>query len=142
MRLADYSHLTVQLSVSNTELKALQTMSHPFDIDAGGAPAKAAIHWVNPEFNEITRKLLIELRVTEYNGEKRGGILCKMPILIDTEGLQIPKATVTNRYDNPRVTIQTSGESINVMILSEVNDHFVIAYDKRLEIGMALTSAR
>jgi hypothetical protein len=105
-------------------------------------PAKAAIHWVNPEFNETTRKLSIELSVTDYSGEKRGGILCKMPILIDIEGLQIPKAAVTNRYDNPRVTVQKSGDTINVMILSEVNDHFVIANDKRLEIGTALTPAR
>lgn len=142
MRLADYGRLAVQLSVSNSELNALQSMANPFPVDAGGMPARAEIHWINPEFNETTRKLFIELRLTDYNGKHRGGILCKIPVMINIDGFQIPKAAVTNRYDNPRVTLQSSGETINVMILSEVNDHIVIAKDKRLEIGMALMPAK
>ncbi len=141
MRVANFNHLVIQLSVSNAELKAIQSMENPFDITAGNEPAKAAIHWINPEFNESTRKLLLELTLSEYTGKKRGGILCTLPIMIDIDGFQIPKAAITNRYNNPRVTLQETGETINVMILSEVNAHFVIARDDRLDIGMPLAPA-
>ena len=75
-RVADYQNLVVPLSVSAQELDAIQQLAPEFDILLEGRPATAAISWINPEFDEKTRKLSIELILRNYSGAKRGGLIC------------------------------------------------------------------
>ncbi len=134
----DYGNLVVPLAVSGDELSAIRRLPEEFDAQLEGEPVKASINWVNPEFNEQTRKLSIEVALAGYEGEKRGGLRFSMPIEIKTEGLFVPKAAVTNRYDNPRVTLKETGKTINVMVLGETDDGLIIAEDAGLAPGVAL----
>jgi hypothetical protein len=135
---ADYQTLVIPLSVSGEELSAMEELPNEFDVQIEGNSAKAAIRWINPEFNEKTRKLSIELVLLHYEGERRGGLRFSLPLETDADGYRIPKAAVTHRYDNPRVTIKETGETINVMVLGESDGYLIIAEDARLRLGMEL----
>ena len=60
----------------------------------------------------------------------------------ETEGLWIPKQAVINRYDNPRVTLKESGETVNIMVLGESDGYLIVSGDKKLKIGAELEIAR
>lgn len=137
-RIADYRTLVVPLAVSGEEFSAIKKLPKDFEARLEEKPVKASVHWINPEFNEKTRKLSIELILAGYDKEKRGGLSFSLPLKIYTEGLLVPKAAVTNRYDNPRVTTEETGETINVMILGEFGDSLVIAEHEKLFVGMEL----
>jgi len=137
---ADYQNLVVPLSVVSEELAALKRLPAEFDVRVEGNSAKASINWINPEFNEKTRKLSIEAGLVNYKGEKRGGLRFSLPVEIETEGLLVPRSAVISRYDNPRVTIKKTGKTINVMVLGESGDALIIAEDERLLPGMEISS--
>ncbi|OQY58270.1 MAG: hypothetical protein B6245_12760 [Desulfobacteraceae bacterium 4572_88] len=140
-KLADYQRLAVPLFVSGGELDVLKGLPKEFDAFLEGKPVKAVLNWINPEFNEQTRKLNIELLIVQYEGEQRGGLYFSLPLEIRTEGLRIPKAAMVNRYDNPRVTVKDTDETINVMVLGESEAGLIIAEDERLPVGTVLKGA-
>ena len=137
-RVADYRQLIIPLSVSGREHAAIRRLSSPFTAYLENQQVQTAVNWVNPEFDEKTRKLSIELIVDSYRGEKRGGLIFNLPLQIETEGLRVPKAAVITRYENPRVKLRSSGEEIRVMILGESNNHFIIADHQQLSPGVEL----
>ncbi len=137
-KVADYQTLVIPLSVSGEELAALKKLPEEFDARVEGKPVKAAIHWVNPEFDEKTRKLSIELILTHYEGKTRGGLRFSLPLETETEGFLVPKAAVISRYDNPRITIKETGKTINIMVLGESENNVTIAEDEQLSLGMEL----
>jgi len=137
-KIADFRELVVPLAVSTEELQALKALPRPLDVFIEGQAVKAAIHWVNPEFNEATRKLDIELILSEYDGEKYGGLFFKLPLPVATEGLLIPKAAVVNRYENPKVTLAESGEVVSVEVLREFENDYLIAETEKLPLDTLL----
>jgi multidrug efflux pump subunit AcrA (membrane-fusion protein) len=139
-RVADYRQLVIPLSVAGRELAAIKNLPAVFAAYLDNRPVKASINWVNPEFDERTRKLHIQLILREYNGEKRGGLLFSLPLKIATDGLRVPKSAVITRYENPRVKLKGTGEEIQVLILGESGRHFIIAGNNRLAPGMALVN--
>jgi len=139
-RVADYRQLVIPLSVASRELTAIKNLPMVFAAFLDNRPVKASINWVNPEFDEKTRKLHIELILHEYRGEKRGGLLFSLPLKIATDGLRVPKAAVITRYENPRVKLKSTGEEVQVLILGESGRHFIIAGTSRLAPGMALVN--
>ena len=139
-QVSDYRNLIVPLSVSGEELAALEKFPKEFDAWLEGKPVTASIKWINPEFNEKTRKLSIELILANYEEKGRGGLRFSLPLGIEAEGLIVPKAAVINRYDNPRVTIMETGKTINIMILGESDGFLVIAEDEHLSLGTELNS--
>ena len=137
-RIADFEHLVVPLSVSAQELAAIQKLPPEFDVLLDGNSAKAALNWINPEFDEKTRKLSIELILRSYPGPKRGGLICQLALQIYTEGLWVPKRAVISRYGNPRVFLKESGAEVKVLELGQTEEHLVIADDPRLPPGTLL----
>ena len=137
-RVADFENLVVPLSVSAQELAAIQKLTLEFDVVLEGKPARAAINWINPEFDEKTRKLSIELIIRNYTGPRRGGLIFQLPLKIAAEGLWIPKKAVTSRYENPRVFLKETGAEIKVLVLGQTEDHLIIANDPRLPPGTRL----
>ena len=137
-RVADYEHLVVPLSVSSKELAAIQQLGPGFRVLLDGKPAKATIGWINPEFDEKTRKLSIELNLFSYAGPKRGGLLCQFELQTETEGLWVPKQAVISRYDNPRVFLKKSGAEVKVLVLGQTESQLIIADNPRLPPGTAL----
>ncbi|MBT8342355.1 MAG: HlyD family efflux transporter periplasmic adaptor subunit [Desulfatitalea sp.] len=140
-RLVDFSRLVVPLFVSGPELAALRR-DDTIALKVAGSPAKGVINWVNPEFDERSRKSAVELAVTDFEGEKRGGLLAELNLMVDTRGLMVPKAAVTDYYDNPQVVRAADGKSISITPLGESDDFVLIADQTDLLPGMALASAQ
>lgn len=137
-RLSDYQKLVVPLSVSGDELTVIKQFPPLFKADLEGHSVNTALRWINPEFNEATRKLNIKLEIKDRLPLRRGGLRFELPLYIKTEGLLIPKIAVSNRYENPRVMIKPSNQSIPLLILGETGDHLIVAEDKRLKPGMEI----
>jgi hypothetical protein len=138
--LADYRRLVVPLYVSGKELDAIKALPPTFAARLEGRPVQASIHWINPEFDEKTRKLSIEIILNDTPGEHRGGLLLALPLEIATEGLRVPKAVLSNHYENPRVKLQDSGEVVQVLILGESDGYFIIAEHPELVPGTRLST--
>ena len=137
-RIADFKHLVVPLSVSAQELAAIQRLSPEFDIMLDGKTARASLNWINPEFDEKTRKVNIELMVRSYPGPRRGGLTCRLALQTVTEGLWVPTQAVISRYENPRVFLKKSGSEVKVIVLGQTENYFIIADDPRLPPGTLL----
>jgi RND family efflux transporter MFP subunit len=137
-RIADFKHLVVPFSVSAKELAAIQQLASEFEVLLDGKPARAAVNWINPEFDEKTRKLNIELIMRSYPGPKRGGLICQFSLETTTEGVLVPKQAVVNRYENPRVFLSDSGDEIKVLVLGQTQSHLIIADNPRLPPGTRL----
>ncbi len=137
-RVSDFQHLVVPLSVSDQELTALQALPPDFSIRLDGRAARAAIHWINPRFDEKTRKLEIELLIRDFAGRKRGGLACRLPLKITANGILVPKAAVLNHYENPRVFLRPEGDEVQVLILGDSGDHLILADNPRLPPGAEL----
>lgn len=138
-RVADYTQLVVPLFVSSKELSAIQ-QTPTLAIELDGGPARARLSWINPEFNERTRKLAIELEIINYDGTRRGGLSVALPIDVATQGLMVPQGAISNRYDNPRVVLDADGQSVAIVILGENNGHILIAHHPKLAPGTQLRS--
>ena len=137
----DYRRLVVPLSVTSEELAAIESFTAPFAVRLDGRPAEASVRWVNPEFDEDTRKLAVELAVDRWDGERRGGLVMTLTVEIPAPGLSVPKAAVVNRFENPRVRLKESGKEIQVIVLGETNSSLRIAENPKLRPGMALAPA-
>ncbi|GBE35894.1 hypothetical protein BMS3Bbin07_00027 [bacterium BMS3Bbin07] len=129
------------LSVSSEELSAIKSLAEEFDAELEGVPVKASLKWINPEFDEKTRKLNVELVIRDLHGQGRGGLMFVLPLRLRSEGLFIPKTAVTNRYENPTVTVKETGEVVKLMPLGESGDFLRVAADKRLVPGTELLAA-
>jgi RND family efflux transporter MFP subunit len=139
--ISDYSTLVVPFSLSGEEVTAFKNLPEPFEGMLDETPVKAAIHVINPRFDENTRKLNIELAVRDYNGDRRGGLKFTTRIKVRTDGILIPKQAVRNRFGNPKVTLKTTGKQIPVMILGENGDHLIAAIHDQLSPGTLLVAA-
>jgi len=138
--LADFRTLVVPLSVSAEELAALRELGAVFPVLLEHRPARAAVRWVNPQFDEKTRKIGIELTLQDYAGERRGGLLFSLPLAVNREGLQVPREALINRYEHPRVVIKAGGEAVPVEVLGEGNGKVTIAAHPRLQLGTELAA--
>ncbi len=138
-RAADFHSLVVPLAVSPDELDGLKTLPERFDAVLENEPAKASIRWINPEFDESTRKIAIELILHDISEPKRGGLRFSVPVDVRVEGLWVPKDAVVSRYENPRVTIKATGEVVNLMVIGETGGYLIVADSGKLEPGMELS---
>lgn len=139
-KVADYGTLVVPLSVSSRELNAIQDLPPTFAITVEGRSSKAALNWINPEFDEKTRKLSIELVLRDYSGPRRGGLLCRLPLHIESDGLLIPKRAVTSRFENPRVKLKKNGQFVQIIILGETQEAFIVGQNSVLTPGVRLAT--
>ncbi|MEC4684800.1 MAG: HlyD family efflux transporter periplasmic adaptor subunit [Nitrospirota bacterium] len=138
---SDYSGLVVPFSLSSEELSAIESLTEEFDAELEGVPVKASLKWINPEFDEKTRKLNVELVIRDFRGQGRGGLMFVLPLQIRSEGLFIPKPAVTSRYENPTVTVKETGEVVKLTPLGEFGDYLRVAADERLVPGTELFAA-
>lgn len=138
---ADFTRLVVPLFVSGTELAAIQQLN-PLKVLVDGRPARAVLNWINPDFDERTRKLAVELALVDFKGQVRGGLLTELTFHVPTEGMMVPKAAVTRRYDNPSVVLKADGQSVPISILGESGNYILISDTAALRPGMELEAGR
>lgn len=138
----DFRQLVVPFSVSNEELRGIRQRGETFAARLEGLPAEVSIYYVNPEFNEKTRKIDMQLLVHDTPGERRGGLLLTLPVTVESPGMKIPADAVSNRYENPRVYREQDGIPVSIRILDSTADHLIIADDERLPVGTLLTTPK
>jgi hypothetical protein len=136
----DYRKLVVPMALSAAEFASLERLEEPFDALLEEIPIKAIIRHIDPQFDEKTRKINLELEVHGYTGNRRGGLRLMLPLKVHTGRLQVPKAAVINRYENPRVKIKSTGEEISIIVLGESNEHLIIGDKPQLTPGVELAS--
>lgn len=140
-RLADFRTMVVPLAVSAEELSLIRALPETFDALVDETPVRASLSYANPEFNERTRKHGIEILITDYEGNHRGGLRFSLDLSLPTAGLAVPKAAVISTYENPRVTLAETGETVAILILGETNGSYLIAENALLSKGTVLKSA-
>ncbi|MBF0226719.1 MAG: efflux RND transporter periplasmic adaptor subunit [Desulfobacterales bacterium] len=140
-KVSDFQKLVVPISVTNEEMIAITSLPENFKGELDGKPVKLNVDWINPKFDELTRKLAVKLVIKDYNGLRRGGLKLLLPLKVKSEGLLIPKAAILNRYANPKVKIKKTGVSVPVLILGEEGDDIVVVEDQRLQPGIELLPA-
>ena len=136
--ISDYNTLVVPFSVSERELTALNSMPKTLNGKIENKPVKASINYINPRFNEKTRKHDIELKISGKGFAKRGGLKFSTEIMVDTEGLLIPGSAIMNRYGNPKVKLKKSDEYVSVMILGESGGNLIVTENEKLHPGVEL----
>ena len=136
---ADFTRLVVPMYVSGQELAALRQIE-AITVIVDGRPVRAEINWINPEFDERTRKSAIELALVDHRGDSRGGLPAELKLELPAGGLMVPKAAVTNRFDNPHVVLKATGAPVPIAILGESGAHLLIADHAALPPGMELQS--
>ncbi len=139
-RATDFQKLVIPLSVSGEELSAIQALDEPFGATVDGVPATARINRINPEFDEKTRKLGIELILVDHGGPRRGGLRFTLPVALETQGVWVPRAAVIDRYENPRVRAKGAEAPVNILILGESNGHYIVADHPDLQVGTELAA--
>jgi multidrug efflux pump subunit AcrA (membrane-fusion protein) len=136
----DYRTLVVPLAVSADEFTALLRLDPSIDAILEGRAVNTAVLRVDPQFDEKTRKIKLDLEIHGYNGDHRGGLRLTLPLTVSEEGLQVPKAAVINRYENPRVKIKATGKEVAILVLGEANDHLTIGDNRQLSPGIELAA--
>lgn len=136
----DYRNLVVPLALSGDEFATLKRLEEPFGAILEGLSIKTTVRRVNPHFDEKTRKINLELEVHGYTEDHRGGLRLTLPLKVISGRLQVPKAAVINRYENPKVKIKSTGEEIAVIVLGESNEYLMIGDNRQLLPGVELAS--
>ena len=98
---SNYSSLMVPFSLSAEEMAAFKSLPQSFDGTLIGTPVKARINFINPKFDEKTRKLELELVIKDYTGDRHGGLKFATLIRVKSEGIRVPKAAVKNPLRQP-----------------------------------------
>ncbi|MBU1736630.1 MAG: HlyD family efflux transporter periplasmic adaptor subunit [Proteobacteria bacterium] len=118
--IGDFRTLTVPFALSHEEYTRLQKNSAALFLHLPELNTRvaAAIHRVSPGFDQNTRKLNLEIEITDPLPEKRGGIRAELVLETpDPSGAVIvPESALSSRYDTSWVT-GLDGEKIPVVKL-------------------------
>jgi multidrug efflux pump subunit AcrA (membrane-fusion protein) len=139
---SDFKSLVVPLTVSLREYEALSAMENTIEARLEGRPVEAVLNWQNPDFDERTRKSAVEIAIVNTAGlAPRGGLSLELPLMVRAEGLLIPRKAVSWRYENPRVVLRATKESVPLIVTDESGQSLVVADDGRLRPGDELLPA-
>ncbi len=116
----DFQTLLVPFAVSQEEYLWIKDRAKGLSLrlPERNLTVKAQLHNVSPGFDQQSRKLNLELKITSDLPEKRGGIRAELTTeLPDPAGaLLVPATAVSNRYDSHWLT-RATGEKVPVIVL-------------------------
>lgn len=143
----DFREMVVPLALSNDELKAIGSAmdespdqeNETIPVSVNGTPARASLYYINPEFDEKSRKTAIKIRIHGFSGTHRGGLGCEIPLRVRSKGVKIPSKALQNRYENPKVFVKGSDTPVPVTVLDRAEPWVIIADDPRLPPGTLVT---
>jgi RND family efflux transporter MFP subunit len=136
----DYRTLVVPLALSADEFTALNRLGESLTALLEGLSVEATVQRINPQFDEKTRKINLEIEIHGYAGHRRGGLRLALPLKVPTQKLQVPKTAVIDRYENPKVKIKSTGADVAVIVLGESGDRLIIADHPLLAPGIELAT--
>ncbi|CAG1020420.1 efflux RND transporter periplasmic adaptor subunit [Methylomonas sp. LL1] len=135
--IGDYSKLIVPLMLTEHELAALKQKGR-FDVLLTEHHLKvpAVIEHISPEFDENTRKILVELAIQDQLPEYRGGIRVELTLAIPSEDhvFSISEKALDQRYEEYWLQSK-DGKSIRVNLLGEQKDGKVKINSPEIKLG-------
>ena len=137
----DFRTLLVPFALSPEEYRALKKIKGPIELslsseDQNTTSLKASVARISPAFDPETRKINVELAVTETLSENRGGLRAELTLeMPDPSGaVLIPVAAVAERYEEFWLT-RANGEKIRVLFLGNGPDNTYRVRAARLNPG-------
>jgi RND family efflux transporter MFP subunit len=125
----DFRTLLVPFALSPEEYRTLKTLKEPVELFLPGEgqhtnSAKASVARISPAFDPETRKINVELAVTQTLAENRGGLRAELTLeMPDPSGaVLIPAEAVVERYEEFWLT-RANGEKIRVLFLGDGPDN-------------------
>ncbi|MBN2645679.1 MAG: efflux RND transporter periplasmic adaptor subunit [Desulfuromonadaceae bacterium] len=142
MTIADFRHLLVPLALDAPELAALRRALAAGSLSAtlAGQAVHCRLYFVNPAFDEQTRKTRISLEILDPP-EPRGGLPFTLSLALPATGFRIPAAALIDRYAQPRVQLAEGEQVTDVQVLEQSGDWVHIAPHPQLKAGTRLMSA-
>ncbi len=138
-RVGDFSTLLVPLALSPAEYHALQKAPRPLilTVPATGAKLKARVERVSPAFDPTTRKINLDLAVSDGLAEMRGGVRVELTLSMpDPAGaVLLPARAVTERYQEHWLRPE-KGPEMRVVLLGPGPDGLVRVGAPGLKPGM------
>ena len=124
--LGDFRKLLIPYALSPDEYHSLMELDPSIVLtlpDQGDRQIKARIFRVSPAFDPVTRKINVELAVSEGMPVMRGGFRCRLTIsLPDRSGAVLaPKTALEQRYEDFWL-VRKSGRKVRVLILGDGPD--------------------
>ncbi|NEV63368.1 efflux RND transporter periplasmic adaptor subunit [Thiorhodococcus minor] len=121
-RAGDFSTLLVPFALTPDQLMALKSVGDDVEVQVTDLrrAARARIYRVSPGFDARTRKVAVELAVSEPLPEMRGGLRVRLALrLPEASGaVRVPAATLGTSYEEHWVRRQ-DGERLPVLMLGE-----------------------
>jgi RND family efflux transporter MFP subunit len=125
----DFRTLLVPFALSPEEYRTLKKLKGPIELflpseDQNTIKIRASLARVSPAFDPETRKINVELAVTETLAENRGGLRAELTLeMPDPSGaVLIPAAAVAERYEEFWLT-RANGERLRVLFLGDGPDN-------------------
>ena len=125
----DFRTLLVPFALSPEEYRTLKTIKQPIELFLPGEgqntiSLKASVARISPAFDPETRKINVELAVTQTLSENRGGLRVELTLeMPDPSGaVLIPAVAVAERYEEFWLT-RANGEKIRVLFLGDGPDN-------------------
>jgi len=101
-RVGDFSQLLIPFALTPTEFQALQQIEnlHVFLPDSGNN-LRARIERVSPAFDEVSRKISVELEVSDGLDARRGGLRAelKLDLPFSSGAVVLPESAISERYE-------------------------------------------
>ena len=121
-KIGNFSRLLIPYALAMDEYKAVQQAAERLEIQLPdlGIILPAKIARVSPEFDEQSRKIILELEITGDLEQRRGGLRADLDLHLPdpNHSVMLPKSAVDERYEQYWVE-RPDGERIAVVYLGE-----------------------
>lgn len=88
MQISNFQTIVVPLAVSTVELNNIRNNRYDLNGTVENIHVKSTLKYINPEFNEKTKKTDIEILIDDYKDTKRAGLLYELPLDIPAEDME------------------------------------------------------
>ncbi len=120
VEIGDYRRLLVPFALSQEEYRALRQRGDALSLRLPGQAQEvpATLLRVSPAFDEISRKIAVELEIGEGVEDPRGGLRAELSLAIplNTGAVTVPESALLHRYEQYWLQ-RPDGESVKVIYL-------------------------
>jgi RND family efflux transporter MFP subunit len=119
LEVGDYRSLRVPFALSPQEFRVLQEGDELWlDLPQQRSRVQATLLRVSPAFDEASRKIHVELELSEGVADRRGGLRVELPLSLplNSGAVQVPATALVQRYEQYWLK-RADGEEVSVVYL-------------------------